>query len=87
MGVLDRFKKKKDEVRIPADIPMEIPTKLPEDLERFRLPEPEAPRTEFYDKPLEVPKADNIEKIDMVLEKLETIDTRLKLIEEKIKRY
>ena len=86
MSVLDRFKKKKDEVRLPADIPMEIPTQLPDDLEKFRLPQPES-RTDFYDKPLEIPKADQIEKIDMVLEKLETIDTRLKLIEEKIKRY
>ena len=84
--MLDRFKKKKDEVRLPADIPMEIPTQLPDDLEKFRLPQPES-RTDFYDKPLEIPKADQIEKIDMVLEKLETIDTRLKLIEEKIKRY
>ena len=87
MSVLDKLKrKKKDEVRIPADIPMEVPTSLPSDLEMFK-PQPDTPRTDFYDKSLEIPKADNIEKIDMVLEKLETIDTRLKLIEEKIKRY
>ena len=86
MSVLDRFKKKKQEVRLPTEIPMDIPSTLPEDLEKFKLPQPES-RTDFYDKPLEIPKADQIEKIDMVLEKLETIDTRLKLIEEKIKRY
>ena len=86
MGILDRFKRKKEEVRLPEDMSDIGPT-LPEGLERFRVPETDIPRTEFYDKPLEVPKADQIEKIDMVLEKLETIDTRLKLIEEKIKRY
>ena len=86
MSILDRFKKKNEEVRLPEEITDTGP-QLPSDLERFRTPEPSTPRTEFYDKPLEVPKADHIEKIDMVLEKLETIDTRLKLIEEKIKRY
>ena len=85
MSVLDRLKRKKQEVRLPTDIPMEIPSTLPNDLEKFRVQQPES-RTDFYDKPLEIPKADQIEKIDMVLEKLETIDTRLKLIEEKIKR-
>ena len=82
MGILDRFRKKKEEVRIPAD----IPTGLPEDLERFRVRGPEIPRAEFYDKPLEIPKAEG-DKIELILQKLDTIDTRLKLIEEKIKRY
>jgi hypothetical protein len=87
MSILDRFKKKDQEVRLPEEITDTGP-QLPENLERFRVPESNnIPRTEFYDKPLEVPRADQIEKIDMVLEKLETIDTRLKLIEEKIKRY
>lgn len=84
MGIFDRFrKKKKEEVRIPAD----IPTSLPEDLERFRVRPPEIPRTEFYDKPLEVPRPEEGDKIELILQKLDTIDTRLKLIEEKIKRY
>ena len=83
MGILDRFKKKKEEVRIPED----IPESLPEDLERFRVGAPEIPRTEFYDKPLEVPKTIEGDKIELILQKLDTIDTRLKLIEEKIKRY
>lgn len=86
MSILDRFKKKNEEVRLPDEIADTGPA-LPENLERFRMSESNIPRTEFYDKPLEVPRADQIEKIDMVLEKLETIDTRLKLIEEKIKRY
>ncbi len=83
MGILDRFRKKKEEVRIPS----EIPTSLPEDLERFRVRGPEASRTEFYDRPLEVPRAEEGDKIELILQKLDTIDTRLKLIEEKIKRY
>ena len=87
MSILDKFKKKKeDEVRLPIDT-SDVGSELPSDLERFKPKQPDFPRTEFYDRPLEVPKADQIEKIDMVLEKLETIDTRLKLIEEKIKRY
>jgi hypothetical protein len=86
MGILDKFKKKKDEVRLPSDIG-DVGPSLPGDLERFRTTQPDFPRTEFYDKPLEVPKADQVEKIDLVIQKLDTIDTRLKLIEEKIKRY
>ncbi len=86
MGILDKFKRKKEEVRLPADIGDSGPD-LPEGLERFRATQPDFPRTEFYDKPLEVPKADQVEKIDLVIQKLDTIDTRLKLIEEKIKRY
>ena len=88
MSVLDKLKrKKKDEVRIPADIPMEVPTSLPSDLEVFK-PQPDTPRTDYYDKSLEIPKAElNEDKIELILQKLDTIDTRLKLIEEKIKRY
>ena len=86
MKLLGRFKKR-EEVRIPTDIPMEFPKSLPDDLEKFRLPQPES-RTDFYDKPLEVTKQ-NFEgdKIELILQKLDTIDTRLKLIEEKMKRY
>jgi len=83
MGILDRFKKKREEIRIPA----EIPESLPEDLERFRVKSPEIPRTEFYDRPLEIPRPEERDKIELILQKLDTIDTRLKLIEEKIKRY
>lgn len=89
--MLDRFKKKKEEVRIATD----IPTSLPNDLEEFRLPQPQAtPRSDFYDKPLQVPEApsndfrsSDFDKMELVLQKLDTIDTRLKLIEEKMKRY
>ena len=93
MSVLDKFKRKNDEVRLPSEIPMEIPSKLPDDLERFRIPQPETPRSEFYDKTLEIPSTpistQNIEsdKIELILQKLDTIDTRLKLIEERVKRY
>lgn len=86
MSVLDRFKRKKEEVRIPTEIPKNVPTTLPNDLEKFRLPQPES-RTDFYDKPLEVPTKIEGDKIELILQKLDTIDTRLKLIEEKIKRY
>jgi len=83
MGILDRFKRKKEEVRIPED----IPTSLPEDLERFKVTPHEVPRTEFYDKPLSVPRAEDGDKVELILQKLDTIDTRLKLIEEKLRRY
>ena len=87
MSVLDRFKKKKEEIRLPTEIPMNVPASLPEDLEKFKLPQPES-RTDFYDKPLEIPKEEfKGDKIELILQKLDTIDTRLKLIEEKIKRY
>ncbi|MFH1474072.1 MAG: hypothetical protein ABIE55_04255 [Candidatus Aenigmatarchaeota archaeon] len=86
MGILDKFKRKKEEVRLPEDIGSTDPD-LPGDLERFRTSQPDFPRTDFYDKPLEVPNANQVEKIDLVIQKLDTIDTRLKLIEEKMKRY
>lgn len=85
--MLDRFKRKKEEVRLPSEIPMNIPSSLPEDLEKFRLPEPEAPSTSFLEKPIETPTRFEGDKIELILQKLDTIDTRLKLIEEKIKRY
>ena len=88
--MFDRFKKKREEVRIAPD----LPTTLPSDLEKFRLPQPEEPRSDFYDKPLQIPEAPSNDfrssggdKMDLVLQKLDTIDTRLKLIEEKMKRY
>lgn len=87
--MLDRFKKKKEEVRLSP----ELSTGLPDDLERFRLPQPEEPRSDFYDKPLQIPEAPvsefrgSADKMDLVLQKLDTIDTRLKLIEERMKRY
>jgi hypothetical protein len=84
---LDRLKRKKEEVTLPT----EIPTELPEDLERFRTrtktpePVPELP----YGKSIEELVSERTEgdKIELILQKLETIDARLKLIEEKIKRY
>ncbi|MFH0929325.1 MAG: hypothetical protein V1818_03145 [Candidatus Aenigmatarchaeota archaeon] len=84
MSMLDRFKRKKEEVRIAPD----LPTSLPSDLEKFRLPQPEESRTDFYDKPLDMPREEfRGDKMELVLQKLDTIDTRLKLIEEKMKRY
>ena len=100
MSVLDKFKKRNEEVRLSSDIPMEIPSRLPDDLERFRIPQTETPRSDFYDKPLEIPsdplpqlmpspqhQSFDDNKIELILQKLDTIDTRLKLIEERVKRY
>jgi hypothetical protein len=71
------------------DFPSEI-SELPDDLERFRRDiEPPMPASR-YPKPLdfsEEPIAKKVEtqdKTDLILQKLETIDVRLKLLEEKL---
>jgi len=94
--IFGRFRKKKGDDILP---PIE---ELPEDLERFRMKPPEAKMPEARtpevrnDYP-EVPYGKTVEdlvsertegdKIELILQKLETIDARLRLIEEKIKRY
>jgi hypothetical protein len=95
--IFGRFRKKKDE-EIPLPAPIEA-ADLPEDLERFRIRTPEARAPEVRtDYPVpEVPYGKSVEqlvsertegdKIELILQKLETIDARLRLIEEKIKRY
>lgn len=79
--ILDRFRRKKKEEVILPSLP-EPPT-LPEDLERFR------PRLEpSFEKPPELPEfKESGDKIELILQKLETIDARLRFIEEKLKRY
>jgi hypothetical protein len=89
---LDRFrKKKKEELKVPST----APTRLPEDLEKFRV----GPQTSF-DRPIEVferpsthpihtsnDKKHPLDKTDLILQKLDTIDARLRFIEEKLKRF
>ena len=84
-GFLKR--KKKDQ----GEFPEEVTSPLPEDLERFRVREPEpvvAPResyprpTDFFGEPEK--KIEGQDKLDLILQKLETIDVRLKLLEEKL---
>jgi hypothetical protein len=93
--IFGRFRKKKEEISLPA--PIET-AELPEDLERFRMKPPEAKLETRTDYPVpELPYGKSVEelvsertegdKIELILQKLETIDARLRLIEEKIKRY
>ncbi len=79
-------KKKKDET-FPLE---EVTTELPEDLERFRTRnEPLMPMRENYPSPMDMmgeakKEVQSGDKIDLILQKLETIDVRLKLLEEKL---
>jgi len=95
--IFGRFRKKKEE---PLFAPIETPAELPEDLERFRMKPPESrlPEVRPSDYPVpEVPYGKSVEdlvsertsgdKIELILQKLETIDARLRLLEEKMKRY
>ena len=81
----NKFRRKREEVTVPT----EIPTQLPEDLERFRVKTPEPVPELPYGKSVEELVSERTEgdKIELILQKLETIDARLRLIEEKIKRY
>jgi hypothetical protein len=49
---------------------------------------PEIPRPEPVERPLTpvIPPREPADKLDMILQKLETIDARLKLIEERVRR-
>jgi len=84
-GFLKR--KKKNE----GEFPDEVTAPLPEDLERFRTrePEPVIPPRENYARPTDFfgeteKRTENQDKLDLILQKLETIDVRLKLLEEKL---
>ena len=91
------FRKKKEDE--PLNAPIDTPAELPEDLERFRMKPPEVRTPEVktdypvpelnYGKTVEdlVAERTSGDKIELILQKLETIDARLRLIEEKIKRY
>lgn len=79
-GWLRRKKKDEEEVEFPT----EVTTPLPEDLEKFRIREPEMPARPMdfiggTEKGIE-----GKDKLDLILQKLETIDVRLKLLEEKL---
>jgi len=84
--ILDRIlrRKKKEEIELPP----EIPTALPEDLERFKIrPESrEYPSLPFEKTPEPIARSEN-DKIELIIQKLETIDARLRFIEERLKRY
>lgn len=76
---LERFRMKPPEARLPEIKPVEI---RPE----TRTDYPEVPT---YGKSVEelVSERTSGDKIELILQKLETIDARLRLIEEKTKRY
>lgn len=118
--MLNPFKKKKVESQIEPLPPMETSSELPDDLERFRMRQPEMSPPEMsppemnspemssftpeprpdprlgespvpavtYGKTVEdlVAERTQVDKIELILQKLETIDARTKLIEEKLKR-
>jgi hypothetical protein len=84
-GFLKR--KKKNE----GEFPEEVTSPLPDDLERFRTrePEPVIPSRNNYPRPPDFfggteKKIEGQDKLDLILQKLETIDVRLKLLEEKL---
>ena len=85
--VLGFLKRKKDK---EAEFPEEVTEPLPEDLERFRVREPEPPPMSRDNYPAlnlvneTERKIESDDKIDLILQKLETIDVRLKLLEEKL---
>lgn len=98
MSILDRFRKKKKEepIQQPAPTPG-----LPQDLEKFRVdrqqpyqrpmevfqqpgPAQSTPTTQAPQKPI---PHDKEHQIELVIQKLDTIDARLRFIEEKLKRF
>jgi len=92
MGLFDRFKKKEEHVEV---------SELPEELEKFRIKREEyheIPRVEEKSS-LQLPpigtnipvgpekiEKKEIDKLDLVLAKLETINERLRVIEEKLEK-
>jgi len=97
--MIKKFIRKRDEKSEEMDIPRPIgESYLPEELERFKLPE--RPEITPIREPIEigpktlpptvretVPSVDTrpLDKTELILQKLETIDARLKLIEERMK--
>jgi hypothetical protein len=81
-GWLKRFRKEKEEEEA---FPSEVTTPLPEDLERFRTREPEQFSRPAMNLVGETERGiESKDKLDLILQKLETIDVRLKLLEEKL---
>lgn len=76
MALLDIFRKKK-EVELPM---LEPEPALPPELERFKVERPPLLQTV----PMEAPR--ERDRIDEILQKLEIMDERLKVIEERLKR-
>ena len=102
LDIFKRKERRLGEVRLPEPRPSFASTeqyqRLPEELESFRvqrepvqeLPSPQP--TSSYDLPMpstevQQPHTSDTNKMDLILQKLETIDIRLKLLEERIKRY
>ena len=99
MKLFDIFRKLKSK-KVPEKMLETVRTPLPSDLERFKikrepLPVPispyQAPAQQLPPRPglqpVQAPesKPTVLDKEDMILQKLETIDARLRLIEERIK--
>jgi len=80
-GWLNIFKRKKKE---DDDVfSQEVTPTLPDDLERFRV------EREMPQRPMDLvgtteKTIEDKDKMDLILQKLETIDVRLKLLEEKL---
>ncbi len=79
--IFDRFFKKKAE---EAEIPK--PEPLPADLEKFRFSRYAEQRLPQQTQPTQPLPERSVEKIDLVLQKLETIEARLRIIEERLGR-
>ena len=80
-GWLHRFRKKKEDEDVFSQ---EVTTTLPDDLERFRVREPEMPQRPMNLIGETEKSIESKDKLDLILQKLETIDVRLKLLEEKL---
>lgn len=94
------LRKKKEEEPLPPVEDRELPEDLERfRMERTQLPAPEppperAPMREFESREFEsVPRIEeppkereSSDKIELIIQKLETIDARLKLIEERLRR-
>ena len=85
--IFDRFRKKKKE---QEEVPLPIET-LPSDLEKFRVRR-EAPSLGYQrvelPRPPEIgsPEPGTRDRIELILQKLDTIDARLRWIEERLAR-
>lgn len=101
MALLD-FRRKAKEQKEPEEFATSNDNELPEELEKFRsrakfgppAEKEESFLPEEYKKNIdEMPavkkeSSDNVShKLDLILSKLETIDARIKLLEEKLKRF
>ena len=80
---LERFRMRPPDTRLPEARP--DPRMAPAPMERSDYPVPELPATKTVeDLVSERTKGD---KIELILQKLDTIDTRLRLMEERTRKY